>query len=246
MADLPVRWKSIQKAEDGRKVMCDDSSGAMGHVYHRLPWCHAKLVFENARLRLSPVRTWPDSYERWWCDGLFGRPTALAGVSAYALCWTTSRFDEPAWRMAGYGKEEPLVRLRCNGPSLLKAVRQHLHTAGGSWFLGAVRYQATARLRELARQVNDRKHKEVARTAATMLLHKRRAFSFEKEVRLLFLDRAPPRDEIFLPIDPKAIISQVMTSPYATPEQHEMVRDDLGRYGIKPLRSLVLSAPIWP
>lgn len=44
-------------------------------------------------------------------------------------------------------------------------------------------------------------HKEVTRIAAAMLLHKRCAFKFEREVRLLWLDREGPREGFTIGID---------------------------------------------
>jgi hypothetical protein len=116
-------WQCYHCSKDGMKVMIDEFLPANLRVYHRLEWRYGRLIFENLRLRLSPVRDWVDPYEAWWCRELFSRPgSSLERVNAYALCWTQSNFDEPAWRMTGYGRREPIVRLRSSVRRLLGMV----------------------------------------------------------------------------------------------------------------------------
>jgi len=246
-------WRTHSSDAGGVKVMRDAKLALSTSIYHRLEWRYAKLIFENSRLRLSPLSDWPDPYEAWWCSELFGRPrTPLHGVNAYALCWTMSKFDEPAWRMVGYGRTEPIVRLRCTVNSLLESARASLGAQPGSWYIGRVRYRTTERLRSLAARLvggdgssAERAHKDVGRTAASLLIRKRKAFRFEEEVRLIYLDQkgSLPKSEIFLPID-QAIITDVMTSPYAK-DQRKRVAQELKVFGRRPRRSLVLARPSW-
>jgi len=241
-----VSWTHYPQGGSGSKVMHDGTRSLDRPIYHRLQWSWARKIFENGTLRLGAVQKWPDPYERWWCEGLFGRNTPLAGVNAYALCWTTSSFDEPAWRMFGCEKGGPIVRVGCKVRALLEAATRQTTNEPGSWFVGTVRYKPAARLEALATEIEEGNHKEVARTAATMLLHKRNAFRFEREVRLLFLDRGPAREAVYLPIDTHAVVSDVMTSPHASPAQHEAVRKSLRPFGVKTRKSLILAKPIWP
>lgn len=241
-----VTWRTVFSHAGGAgKVLYDRSRPANESVYHRLPWQFALPIFKNGCLRLGAVQRWTDPYEKWWCDGLFGRSTDLQGVNAYALCWTTSSFDEPAWRMFSSGAA-PIVRIECRRSSLLDAAKNFAEDRSGSWFLGAVRYCPEKILMSMARQVNQGLHKEVSRTAASMLLHKRNHFQFEQEIRLLYLERGTPRDEVFLPIETQLVIEDVMTSPYATPDQHQQVVSDLKKFNMVPRRSLILSPPKWP
>lgn len=243
-AHVPAVWHVHDRAPLGGTVFRDSSIRGEAWIYHRLPWPHAQSIFEMGRLRLSPVHSWKDPYEKWWCDVLFGRIGPLAGVRAYGLCWTSSQYDEPAWRMAGYGKKEPIVRIRCRVDSLLEAGRKLIENKPGALFLGRVRYSKQKALLDVARSVvADSNEKLEQQTAGTLLLHKRNAFRFEREVRLLWLDRAADQAELFLPIDRLVTIAQVMTSPYATDDENQMVRNSLVPYGIRPLRSAVLRRP---
>jgi hypothetical protein len=238
-----VPWQMFLRGKDGRKIMHDGSLQNHKCIYHMLPWCHAKAIFEDGRLRLSRVRSWNDPYEEWWCNILFNRPSTLAAVNAYGQCWTTSEHDEPLWRMAGFGKAGPIVRLRCRTDAILRAGCQLIETTPASLFLGTVRYRREKELLKLAQTVTAGSHKEVSRTAAAMLLQKRKAFRFEKEVRLLWLDREAAQDSAFVEIDPVATINQVMTSPYATLYQHQMIRTYLNKRGVESKKSPLLRLP---
>ena len=108
-----VPWRYFYRASGERKVVRDTSLKDDAWLYHYLPWPYALVILKNRRLRLSPVQSWTDPYEKWWCRLLFEGPDRLAGVIAYGLCFSTSAFDEPAWRMYGFGKNVPIVRIGC-------------------------------------------------------------------------------------------------------------------------------------
>ncbi len=241
-----VHWQVFDRGSDGRKIMRDRCLPKRKLIYHMLPWPYAKAIFDDGRLRLSQVRSWTDPYEKWWCDILFNRSSTLSGVQAYGLCWTTGTHDEPRWRMAAFCRNEPIVRIRCRADVILEAGREMIGKSSGSLFLGSVCYQREKKLRELAKHVTAGSRKEVTRTAAAMLLHKRIAFKFEQEVRLLWLDREPACDAVFVEIEPAATINQVMTSPYATQTEHRTIQAYLDKRGIESKKSALLSTPPQP
>ena len=241
--DQKFSWKTFHRGNGGSKVMYDASLNESAYVYHMLQWPFAKSIFEAGRLRLSPVRSWDDPYEKWWCDTLFGRKSSLSGIQAYGLCWTLGKYDEPRWRMAGFRRNEPIVRIRCQLRAILDAGRSLIGGQAGTLYLGKVRYRGEKRLLEAATAVNSGSAKEVTRTAASMLLHKRNAFRFESEIRLLWLDRQPVQDAFFIEIDPAAVISQIMTSPYASQNEHLEIKAFVEKYGIESKMSAVLRAP---
>ena len=127
--------------------------------------------------------------------------------------------------------------------AILKAGCQRIETMPASLFLGTVRYQRERKLLELAQSVTAGSRKEVSRTAAAMLLHKRNAFRFEKEVRLLWLDREAVQDGAFIEIDPVATINQVMTSPHAKLSEHQMIQAYLSGRGVESKRSALMRLP---
>jgi hypothetical protein len=243
-------WKHVSPrliGADGRKLMQDSTSAGLKSLYHHMEWRYAQLALQNGHLRLSAVSGWSDPYEKAWAKILFDRPgSALKGAVAYGICFTTSTYDEPAWRMHGFSRPPPMVRLRLRKDSILDAVRASLAVHAGSWFLGSVRYRPTADLNSLARIVVGQQQKDVSRMAAAMLLHKRNAFEFEKEVRLLLIlpPGTPAGDAFFLPI-PTSVVTQVMSSPHTTDVECHRVESELSVLGKKLTRSGVLRGPNW-
>lgn len=241
-----IRWKKIHRNSSGCKVMHDGSRGRDGHIYHMLRWKHAKQILDGKRLRLSPVRSWDDPYEKWWCEILFGRTDALSGLQAYGLCCTTGIYDEPRWRMAAFRRAGPIVRVRCAIDGILNAGAHLIGNSVGSLYLGKVRYKKTDELHQLATSVAAGKHKDVTRTAAAMLLQKRIAFKFENEVRLLWLDKGSPREGCYIEINPPEIISQFITSPYVEAAEHRKIKDYVEGFEIPCKRSLIMTEPPLP
>lgn len=73
--------------------------------------------------------------------------------------------------------------------------------------------------------------RDVASSAATALLTKRRAFKFENEVRFLWIERGTTDAEVFLLIEPLRCIRQIMLGPLTTPAQAEAIEKSLLGFG---------------
>jgi hypothetical protein len=210
-----------------------------------LEWRYAKLIFQTDKLRLSPVRSWQDPYERWWCDGLFNRRGPLLGFQPYGSCWTTGAHDEPRWRMAGFGPEKktPIVRIRCRVDAMVDSAKGLITDSAGSAFLGRVQYRGERALVRPAQSVAEGSKKEVTRMAVTMLLQKRRAFKFEDEVRLLWLDKRALREGVYIDIEAKTFIDQVMITPHASPTETANIKWEIKPFGVPCLASGLLNSP---
>jgi hypothetical protein len=122
------------------------------------------------------------------------------------------------------------------------AGRNLIGTDNGALYLGKVLYRPQSTLLDLAKSIHAGTRKEVTRMAASMLLHKRRAFELEQEVRLLWLDKDKPRAGFAIPIEPHAI-EQVMTSPHDTWDEHRLIKAEVEKHGIECLRSGILRDP---
>ncbi len=229
-----IRWRQESRGSNGSKVFRDDGLQAGASVYHYLEYPHALAIFTDGRLRLANPSRWPDPYEQAWCKTVFDQPGPLDQTSAYALCWSRSHFDAPAWRMAGFQRINPIVRIRCRLRDILAAARSFAEQRAGSFFAGEVCYEREEELRQRAKSLQTGAVKEPARTAANLLLRKRKAFRFEKEVRTFWLDSEPQNTALFLPIDPKLVVRQVMCSPHVHPDQRTRIHEEFQeRFGIK-------------
>jgi hypothetical protein len=70
--DKMTSWRQIAHGSGGSKVVAAQPAEEFVVLYHYLPWEYAAGIMEHRRLRLSPVQSWQDPYEKWWCEQLFG------------------------------------------------------------------------------------------------------------------------------------------------------------------------------
>ena len=238
---MNIRWRQASRSANGSKVFVDDSLQDGASIYHYLEYPHALSIFSEGRLRLANPINWPDPYEHWWCKTLFDQSGPFRKSSPYALCWSRSQFDEPAWRMAGFQRTNPIIRIRCRVRDILAAANALAQQRPGAFFSGQVSYEREEKLLRRAQSLRAGEMKDAPRLAANALLRKRTAFRFEKEVRTLWLDREPQNTALFLPIDAKSVVKQVMCSPHTHPDQRAKIRQEFeDRFAVKVIDSKTL------
>jgi hypothetical protein len=146
--------------------------------------------------------------------------------------------------MVGFQRANPIIRIRCRVGDILSGAGTLAQQRPGSFFMGKVCYEREEDLGKRANRARAGEVKEIARTAASLLLRKRNALRFEKEVRALWVDSEPPKTALFIPIDPKTVVKQVMCSPHAHPDQRARIHEEfMDRFGVKVIDSRILHAP---
>ncbi len=217
-----IKWLRASRQRDAGRVLRDKELSPGVAVYHYLEYPHALAIFSENRLRLANPAGWTDPYE-------LGRLARIPkGNSVYALCFNRSRYDEPAWRMVGFGRTNALVRIRCRMRNLLAAATTLAEQREGEFYIGKVRYDE----REPA-------VKDDARSAAGLLLHKSPALRFEREVRALWFDNEPQNKGLFLPIETQDTITQVMCSPHAHPDVKARIQQEFETFGVSVVGAAV-------
>ena len=221
-----IRWRQESRSPDGSKVFRDERLPASASFYHYLEYPHALSIFSEGRLRLADPTRWPDPYEREWCKKVFSRPGPLHQTSAYVLCWSRSQYEEPAWRLAAFQRTNPIIRIRCRVRDILAAASTLAQLRPGSFYAGKVCYEREEKLWQRASSMPAGEMKEPTRAAANLMLRKRNDFRFEKEVRVLWLDRESQSTALYLPIDAKSVVKQVMCSPHTHPDQRARIHQE--------------------
>lgn len=262
------RWSVLPgdtELRPGRHVLCDATLNADAYIYRYMSSRNFLAYLSSGKFRFSNVTTWPDPYERWWHDALFGEDSPLAAAQVYASCWTRNARDEPFWRLyedrcehldaAGLPLPHglPAVRLRSTVSKLGAALRAKLASADAKIFLAPVSYTSEKALRDFRRRL-DEEPADIAREAAHALCYKRSSFVFERELRVMWIDReyrevSEPR-KMFKEIElaPDDFIDQVMVAPVVDAQQgradtlKEKIR--LAGFGKQIVRSHLYRAPV--
>jgi hypothetical protein len=179
-------------------------------IYRYLPLVQLISLLETRSLALLDPQSWPDKAEAGWIDKIFGANAPLGGATVRAACFTRESYSEALWHV--YARMPPVVRVRVTLLELVGACAAFSNPSGKFYF-GDVRYQDSGEMRTAFQEVS-RKSKPTSRDAASLLLLKRRAFAYEREVRVLWLTQKKIDEVVNLPLDPK-MITQVLVSPYA-------------------------------
>ncbi len=227
------------RRREGGKVLRDAQLSPGVSIYHYLEYPHALAIFSESRLRLANPAGWADPYERRWYERVFNEPSPLHATSAYALCSSRSRFDEPGWRMVGFSRTNALVRIRCRVQGILTAANALAAQRPGAFFIGKVRYEHERTLQRRVDSLHTKEIRDVAPLAANLLLRKSPALRFEREVRALWLDSEPQAKGLFLPIDAQSTITQVMCSPHAHADVRARIHQEFDKFGIQVVDAAV-------
>ena len=234
-----IAWTPFRNEDDSYRVQRDDSLTDRQYLYHMLQWRYARRIFEKSQLRLSRVDSWDDPYERWWHKRIFGNEHVSETMHAYGLCWTTRTFDEPLWRLAGFGHGYPIVRIRCSVRAILGAALALKEVKTGTVYLGRVRYQRQKFIEKCAQRLKDAGAR-TEQAIADLFFQKRSAFRFENEVRLLWLGSDLNQESISLSIQPGRAITQVMISPHVKGDICDSIRAYLKKWNIPCVQSAIL------
>jgi hypothetical protein len=221
-----IQWQQEARTKAGGKVFRDVRLEPTASVYHYLEYPHALAVFSEDRLRLGNPYVWGDPYETWWFNSVFGGPSPGKQASTYALCWNRTPSSEAAWRMTGFQRATPIIRIRCLLRDVLAAATALAEQRPGSFFVGKVCYEKQKGLEKRAKSALAAQSPLSPRALANLLLRKRNALRFEHEVRTLWLEEPTQNTAVFLPIDAKSVVRQVMCSPHAHPQQRERMQQE--------------------
>jgi len=185
-------------------------------IYRIFPIGRFIQVLTKKELTLVKPKKWDDPFENALLssDFLVGneKATIAAKDSVYGQCWTLHRETDAMWRI--YSQSKDGVRLRTTPRKLLTALKTHVDEfADLTCFVGKVEYKTKPELLEIFGQIN------VVSTDGTgiaqSLLYKRREFSHEREVRLIYsaVDNNSPSDIFSFGVNPNELFDRVLFDP---------------------------------
>lgn len=189
------------------------------HIYRIMRESFVLSLFADRTNVLSQVHNWKDKFENFQLKlggRLNGEPFEYGFRNDFVgQCWTRENLSEAMWGIYANDPKVRFLRIRSTPRKVLAAlVAAHPAMPQDNCFVGMVQYKREGELRIYA-QSGGQLELSPQRFASNLLL-KRRAFKHEGEVRLLFFGDAKSYDAAGLyryPVDPHAMITQIMADP---------------------------------
>jgi hypothetical protein len=189
-------------------------------------------LFENKQNVLVRPSKWEDPFENFILNAPARLPDGTIvsfgfNNDFYGQCWTKLTSSDALWRI--FSPDKTGVRVRTTAQRLLATLQAGL----GEWaneqaYIGKVLYLSNKKLVTFGNEVF--RTGLNSRALAETLLIKRVAFRHEREVRLLYLERDKTEKDIYAyPVDPHALIDQVMLDPRLPREVANFSKDEIRR-----------------
>jgi hypothetical protein len=207
-------------------------------IYRIFPLLRFRELMESGRMALVPPSWWEDPFEDLVSKCVVVPANGDSQISlstlrapTYGQCWTLTEESDGLWRNYSVVEKDSAtgrnlqpkregVKVRTTIRRLLRALwRSAPEKPDDTCYLGAVRYMpARYALESVAAEIASARDRAFSggRGHAESLLVKRGPFSYEREVRLLYVDlpKAMPVGVPFLvQVDPNDLFSQVTIDP---------------------------------
>jgi hypothetical protein len=209
------------------------------NIYRIIPLAYLYPIFEKKENVLVRTGKWNDPFENFMLKCRFRIPTGeIARIGFrdhfFGQCWSTRSQSEALWRLYSATKES--VRIRSTPRKLFGG----LCKAFGDWarvtcFIGRVQYFSSKRLVRHAKSIFADIQIPRPHDFAKTLLFKRSAFKHEEEIRLLYLPKDEPDDDLYsYPIKALDVVDDIRLDPRLTPKEAEKLEEEIrSRTGFK-------------
>jgi len=189
------------------------------NIYRIMPQAYVLEMFKDNKNVLTQIHKWKDKFENFQMNlggTLNGENFEYSFRRDFVgQCWTTHSWSEAMWGIYANDPEKRFLRIRSTPRKLLSGlVSEHPAMPQDTCFIGKVSYLGEKRLKEYLQ--NSTELNIFCSQFAKSLLLKRRAFSHEREVRLLYFGHEREYDKKGLyrySFDPHETITQIMADP---------------------------------
>ncbi|WP_126304467.1 DUF2971 domain-containing protein [Neisseria animaloris] len=200
-------------------------------IYRIFPIDRFFEILEKKQLVLVKPKLWDDPFENLLLSSKFrmddGEIVGFASRdSVYGQCWTWHRESDAMWRI--YSQHKNGIRVQSTPRKLLLALHAEIgNFASIRGFIGKVRYQSTHDLLKSFMQID--LFNTSGSGMAQSLLYKRKAFSHEKEVRLIYFgEDGKCQNNLFqFGIDPNDLFDSLLFDPRMNNHLKESYRSQI-------------------
>lgn len=216
------------------------------YMYRYMSFENIMDMFQKNKIRMASPSTWKDPYEKYFYESSYQFPNnACKNIdnhnNLFACCFTYNGSCEASWKM--YRPNSAVLQAKFHTQTLIDALRK---TKGPTIYIGIVNYSNTKNIVKEAKQsisnFNGSSTGELsAKEWLNILLYKRSAFSYEKEIRLFtFADDNVTVDNknCFLPLNnANNACSDITISPELSSVLADTIKHTLKSFGINAKHS---------
>lgn len=206
-----------------------------GHIYRVMPVRRLLQAFEEQKIVLVPPRKWDDPFENLLLSSKVilsetGESGSMPDIrdKVYGQCWTLHRETDAMWRI--YSADTNGVKVRTKVRRLLSALKSSdQRFSDVTCFIGKVEYLTQSDL------VSTLKGLDLFNVngsgVAKSLLYKRKEFSHEKEMRLIYT-QGEGMVHLF-DADPVELFDEIVFDPRMDPYLYSAYESAVRNYGFK-------------
>jgi len=212
-------------------------------------------MLNDSRLALVHPEMWKDPFEnilmRSRLKNKNGTYTSLKTLreTLFGQCWTAESESDALWRV--YSPDKGAIQVKTSVRKLFDAFwRSANPLAQVSFFIGRVRYITEKELISLLTRPDGFQkwlHDSTGRGRAESLLFKRKAFSYEDEIRLIYQypSKKPIKSTVYqFPFLPNNVLEEAVLDPRLTDEEAERTKQEIMSWGyMMPIRKSTLYTP---
>lgn len=222
-------------------------------IYRTMSWDRFMTMLQTKQLTLRHPTDWDDPWENFLLRSAAylkdGTPCSLKSIADtyYAQCWSFNAESEALWRRYA-GKTRRAVKIRTTAGKLMAEIYPfNSELAPLQFFFRRVRYVSTEELEEFKQSMRDCLTFNWRELFLESLCLKRKAFSYEDEVRLIYQETessSPPNptpEVKTIPADPSRFIEEVVVDPWCSEEERKSLEKEIsGLYSGSLQRSQLL------
>jgi len=210
-------------------------------------------MLEFKKITLRRPQLWDDPFENILRRTIVklkdGTKVGFSGLMNcfYGQCWTLEKESDAMWRIYALCKHG--VKIKTTIRKLLEAIyHPNDPNSDRKYFIGKVCYLGQGEIMNILKKLSSLNHATdpTFQSQTLTLLIKRKAFSHEKEIRLIYRsDRELQEDERTFPVDPNKLVEEVVFDPRMNQDSFKYYRDRLLCLGYKePIEKSTLYDPI--
>lgn len=190
-------------------------------------------LFEDKTNVVVRPSLWDDTFENLALQSVFQDGNEIGDFGfkddIYGQCWTLHTASDAIWRIYSQGSDG--IRIRSTVGKLFNSLAKSKELGkSGETHVGKVKYHSDVGLNKFAASHFKTEGMNTSAIAGTLLV-KRRAFSHEKEVRIIYQSDAPHVEGVLIyTIDPHTLVDQIMLHPQLDKKVADRLKKRIAQY----------------